>query len=180
MDRGTRRANKRRLEISTEAEPVTGRDADSGPIGETPAEQRAAVPVAAKARRIDFSGNITLKQALAAFVQGCVEHGLANAECVLKSDEPRGIPEKRVALRLLRSASRVSSAILLPDRRKQPFVSARFLANDLAAAQCRHASGIVVGWRSHALAALEQTFNKSVNCFMKRETFWRNWSTMPS
>ncbi|MCG8694446.1 MAG: CYTH and CHAD domain-containing protein [Minwuiales bacterium] len=65
-----------------------------------------------KARRVNLRENISVEEAMAEIVRGCLEHWSANEASALDGGDPEGIHQMRVALRRLRSALIVFSSVI--------------------------------------------------------------------
>ncbi len=69
-----------------------------------------------KAGRLKLDKNISVEEAMAQIVRGCLEHWSANEAAALAGGDPEGIHQMRVSLRRLRSALTVFSSVIPDDQ----------------------------------------------------------------
>jgi triphosphatase len=88
-----------------------------------------------KFARPDLTGNVTVEDAIALAVQGCLDHLLGNETCLLETDDPEGVHQVRIALRRLRSTLRLFRSVLPADQYRWLTDEIKWLTKQLAAAR---------------------------------------------
>ncbi len=85
--------------------------------------------------RPDLSPDATVEDAMILAVQRCLDHLLGNEACLLKTDDPEGVHQMRIALRRLRSTLRLFRSVVPADQYRWLTDELKWLAGQLAAAR---------------------------------------------